>query len=62
MISASTTQEKVTEITSSTSSAKTLALRLLTTFFTEDELSRSNCTPATGREVLEQKILSGIRG
>ncbi len=37
------------------------ALRLLTLFFSEEELAESNCTPAEGRKLLDQKTLSAIK-
>lgn len=37
-----------------------LALKLLSLFFTDHQLSVSNCTKAEGREILDQKILEGI--
>ena len=37
------------------------ALRLLSVFFTDEELAESNCTDAKGRKLLDQSILWGIK-
>ncbi len=37
------------------------ALKLLSVFFTEEELGRSNCTKAEGRDLLNQEILLAIK-
>lgn len=37
------------------------ALRLLSVFFSDDELAESNCTEAKGRTLLDQSILWGIK-
>ena len=39
-----------------------LSLKLLSCFFSIDQLVKSNCTKADGREIIDQKILDGIRG
>ena len=38
-----------------------LACNLLSVFFTKDELSKGNCTPAQGRNLLDPNIIQGIR-
>lgn len=43
------------------SSASSLALKLMDLFFTKEEMGKSNCTPAEGREILRQDIIAGIR-
>ena len=43
------------------SSASSLALKLMDLFFTKEEMAKSNCTPAEGREILRQDIIAGIR-
>lgn len=45
-----------------TSTVKALGLRLLTEFFSQEQLANGNCTPAAGRDVLNKEILGGIRG
>ena len=42
-------------------SASSLALKLMDLFFTKEEMAKSNCTPAEGREILRQDIIAGIR-
>ena len=37
------------------------ATKLLDVFFTEDKLARSCCTRASGRELLDQNVLLGIK-
>lgn len=37
------------------------ALKLLSMFFTDKELSESNCTRAEGRQLLDPNTLTGIR-
>lgn len=37
------------------------ALKLLSIFFCDEELSESNCTKAEGRKLLDQNILLGIK-
>ena len=37
------------------------ALKLLTAFFSEEQLARSNCTKVEGRELLDQQVLLGIK-
>ena len=37
------------------------ALRLLSLCFTNEELAESNCTPAEGRRLLNQEILTAIK-
>lgn len=37
------------------------ALKLLSVFFTQDELAESNCTKADGRKLLDQDILQAIK-
>ena len=37
------------------------ALKLLSVFFSEEELGRSNCTKADGRDLLDQEVLLGIK-
>ena len=37
------------------------ALRLLSVFFSEEELAEGNCTYAEGRKLLDQDILNGIK-
>ncbi len=37
------------------------ALKLLSVFFTDEELSQSNCTKAEGRDLLNQEILVAIK-
>ena len=39
----------------------TLALKLMDLFFSREDMARSNCTPAEGRELLRQDIIAGIR-
>ena len=41
--------------------AGSFAKRLLDVLFTEEELARSCCTKATGRELLNQTVLVGIK-
>ena len=41
--------------------AGTFAKKLLDVFFSEEELARSCCTKAVGRELLDQMVLSGIK-
>ena len=41
--------------------AGTFAKKLLDVFFSEEELARSCCTKATGRELLDQTVLLGIK-
>lgn len=41
--------------------AAKFALRLLGVFFTSEELARSNCTKAEGRELLDPEILQAIK-
>ena len=55
-------QEKISDATSATSSVKSLGLWLLTTLFSEEQLAAGNCTPAQGRQVLSQDVMSGICG
>ena len=43
------------------SSASSLALKLMDLFFTKEDMAKSNCTPAEGREILRQDIIAGIR-
>ena len=43
------------------SDASKFALRLLGVFFTVEELARSNCTKADGRELLDPEILQAIK-
>ena len=43
------------------SNASSLALKLMDLFFTKEEMARSNCTPAEGREILRQDIIAGIQ-
>ena len=38
------------------------ALRLLAIFFSDEELARSNCTKAEGRNLLDRRTLDAIRG
>ena len=38
-----------------------LALNLMTTLFSEEELARGNCTPTKGRELLNPRVILGIR-
>ena len=38
------------------------ALRLLSIFFGEEELARSNCTKAEGRNLLDRTTLDAIKG
>ncbi|KAL5474534.1 hypothetical protein EMCRGX_G026492 [Ephydatia muelleri] len=40
--------------------AAKLALALLSVFFTDQEMARSNCTPAPSRQLLNPNIISGI--
>ena len=54
------TQRKGKEMLAS--SASSLALKLMNLFFTKEEMAKSNCTPAEGREILRQDIIAGIRG
>jgi hypothetical protein len=41
--------------------AAKFALKLLSIFFTSEELGRSNCTKAEGRDLLDQQILQAIK-
>lgn len=41
--------------------AGTFAKKLLDVFFSEEELARSCCTKAVGRELLDQTVLRGIK-
>ena len=41
--------------------ARTFAKTLLDVFFSEEELARSCCTKAVGRELLDQTVLRGIK-
>ena len=41
--------------------AGTFAKKLLDVFFSEEELARTCCTKATGRELLNQTVLLGIK-
>lgn len=43
------------------SNASSLALKLMDLFFTKEEMAKSNCTPAEGRDILWQDIIAGIR-
>ena len=38
------------------------ALKLLSVFFTDDDLAESNCTRAEGRKLLDQNIIVAIKG
>ena len=38
------------------------ALRLLAIFFSDEELAKSNCTKAEGRNLLDRRTLDAIRG
>ena len=40
---------------------KKFALKLLSIFFTDEELAESNCTYAPGRKLLDQQVLRGIQ-
>lgn len=37
------------------------AIKLLTLFYGDEELSQSNCTRAEGRKLLDQEVLLGIK-
>ena len=52
-------QVKGKEVLASTASS--LALKLMDLFFTREEMGKSNCTPAEGRDILRQYIIAGIR-
>ena len=39
-----------------------LAVNLLTVFFSREKIGSSNCTPAPNRELLDQRVIRGIRG
>ena len=52
-------QVKGKEVLASTASS--LALKLMDLFFTREEMGKSNCTPAEGRDILRQDIIAGIR-
>ena len=43
------------------SDARSFAKKLLDVFFSEEELARSCCTKAIGRELLDQTVLTGIK-
>ena len=47
--------------TANTTDAPKFALRLLSVFFSDQELGESNCTYAEGRKLLDQNILLGIK-
>ena len=59
------TQEKATNLDSILAcipaTSQKLALKLLGAVFTVEELARSNCTKVEGRDLLDPKILHGIR-
>ena len=38
-----------------------LSVNLLSVFFTREKLASGNCTPAPNRELLDQKVIHGIR-
>ena len=47
--------------TAHTSDPAKFALKLLSVFFSDEELAESNCTFAEGRRMLDQNILLGIK-
>ena len=42
-------------------SARKLALKLLSLFFTKEEMTESLCTPLEGKKLLNPEIIEGIR-
>ena len=39
-----------------------LAVNLLTVFFSREKIAAGNCTPAPNRELLDQRVIRGIKG
>jgi len=55
------TQSQVRGLEVSATSAGGLALKLMTLFFTKQEMAEGNCTVTEGREQLRPDIVSGIK-
>eukprot|EP00731_Ephydatia_muelleri_P011482 Em0006g376a len=54
-------QGKVEMAETISKNAPRLAVNLLSVFFTREKLASGNCTPAPNRELLDQKVIHGIR-
>ncbi|KAL5518132.1 hypothetical protein EMCRGX_G003815 [Ephydatia muelleri] len=54
-------QGKVEMAETISKNAPRLAVNLLFVFFTREKLASGNCTPAPNRELLDQKVIHGIR-